>query len=41
VDLYTIAITIVTLILLLRWKVNSTWLIAGGAMTGFLVSNIR
>jgi chromate transporter len=41
VDLYTIAITIVTLILLLRWKVNSTWLIAGGAMTGFLVSTIR
>ncbi|MEW6242418.1 MAG: chromate efflux transporter [Chloroflexota bacterium] len=30
-----------SLILLLRFKVNSTWLIAGGALAGFLFSFIR
>jgi chromate transporter len=40
-DFYAAAITIIALILLLRYKVNSTWLIAGGALTGFLISIIR
>jgi chromate transporter len=40
-DLYTIIIAIISLILLLRYKMNSTWLIAGGAMAGFVFSLIR
>jgi chromate transporter len=38
VDLYTVLIAIISLTLLLRYKVNSTWLIAGGAVAGFLIS---
>ena len=34
IDIYTILIGIVSLILLLRYKVNSTWLIATGALAG-------
>jgi chromate transporter len=41
VDFYTIAIAILSLVLLLRYKVNSTWLIAAGAIAGFLFSLIR
>jgi chromate transporter len=41
VDFYTALIAIVSLILLLRYKINSTWLIAGGALAGFLVSLVR
>ena len=37
-DFYTGVIAIFSLILLLRYKVNSTWLIAGGALAGFLIS---
>jgi chromate transporter len=40
-DLYAATITVITLILLLRYKVNSTWLIAGGAAAGFLISILR
>lgn len=40
-DLYTVVITIITLVLLLRYKVNSTWLIAAGAMAGLIFSFIR
>jgi chromate transporter len=40
-DFYTAFLAIVSLILLLRYKINSTWLIAGGAMSGFLISIIR
>lgn len=38
IDIPTILIAIVSLILLLRYKINSTWLIAGGALTGFIIS---
>jgi chromate transporter len=38
IDFYTALIAIVSLILLLRYKINSTWLIAGGALAGFFVS---
>jgi chromate transporter len=38
-DAYTVIIAIISLVLLLRYKINSTWLIAGGAMAGFVISN--
>jgi chromate transporter len=38
IDPVTILITVVSLVLLLRFKVNSTWLIVGGALVGFLTS---
>ena len=41
VDFYTIIISIISLILLLRYKVNSTWLIAAGGIVGFTFSFIR
>jgi chromate transporter len=40
-DFYTALIAIVSLILLLRYKINFTWLIAGGALIGFLISIFR
>jgi len=40
-DVFAVIITAVSLILLLRYKVNSTWLIAGGAIAGFILSFIR
>lgn len=41
IDLYTILIAIISLALLLRYKVNSTWLIAAGAVAGFISSFVR
>ncbi len=41
VDLYTIILAILSLVLLLRYKINSTWLIAGGAVAGFVFSLVR
>jgi chromate transporter len=41
IDLPTILISVITLGLLLRFKLNSTWLIAGGAAAGLLISVIR
>ena len=41
IDLPTILISLITLGLLLRFKLNSTWLIAGGAAAGLLISVIR
>jgi chromate transporter len=40
-DLPTVLIAAVSLVLLILYKVNSTWLIAGGALIGFLFSLIR
>ncbi len=40
-DFPAAAITFVSLILLLRYKINSTWLIAGGAIAGFIISLLR
>jgi chromate transporter len=37
-DLSTVIIATISLILLLRYKINSTWLIAGGAIAGFVFS---
>ncbi len=36
VDLFTVLLGLLALILLLRYKLNSTWLIAGGALLGIL-----
>ncbi|HET9912493.1 MAG TPA: chromate efflux transporter [Anaerolineales bacterium] len=41
IDFFTLVIAVISLILLLRCKVNSTWLIAGGAIAGLLFSFIR
>jgi chromate transporter len=37
-DAYTVMLAIISLVLLLRYKINSTWLIAGGAIAGFVFS---
>lgn len=39
-DIPTALIAVVSLVLLLRYKINSTWLIAGGALAGLLLSLI-
>ncbi len=41
IDLYTLLIAIVALVLLFRYKVNSTWLIATGAVAGLIFSFIQ
>lgn len=41
IDPITIVITLISLFLLLRFKVNSTWLIVGGALMGVLVASLR
>jgi chromate transporter len=41
VDPLTISIALISLVLLLRFKINSTWLIAGGALVGFISTFIR
>jgi chromate transporter len=40
-DAFTVLIALAALALLVRFKVNSTWLIAGGAAAGLLISLIR
>ena len=40
-DIPTILISAASLFLLLRYKIKSTWLIAGGALAGFLLSLIK
>jgi chromate transporter len=37
-DSYTVIVAVISLFLLLRYKINSTWLIAGGAIAGFVSS---
>jgi chromate transporter len=37
-DLYTIFIAIISLLLLLRYKINSTWLITSGTFAGLILS---
>ena len=39
-DVFTALISIVSLILLLRYKINTTWLILGGAIAGFIYAFI-
>lgn len=40
-DLSTTLIAVVSLVLLLRYKINTTWLIAGGALVGLILSMLR
>ena len=37
VDLTTIALALVSAVILFRWRVNSAWLILGGAIVGLLL----
>jgi chromate transporter len=37
VDIWTIAIAIVSLLILMRWRINSAWLIGAGAICGTLI----
>jgi len=37
VDLPTIGLALISAVLLFRWKVNSAWLVLGGAALGFLI----
>jgi chromate transporter len=41
VDLPTILIAIAGAVLLIRWKVNSTWLVAGAGVVGAIVHGVR
>ncbi|MHA3772726.1 chromate efflux transporter [Verrucomicrobiota bacterium sgz303538] len=40
VDWITLTLAIISAILLIRWRVNSAWLVLGGAMVGLLVSSL-
>ena len=41
IDLPTVIIFILSAILLVRYKVNSTWLIIGGALMGLITSLLK
>jgi chromate transporter len=41
VDIATLVIAIVSAVLLLKWRVNSAWLVVGGAMISLLISASR
>lgn len=41
IDAVTAVLAVTSLILLLRFRINSTWLIAGGALTGLLTTALR
>jgi chromate transporter len=41
IDPLTVAIAALTLVILLRFRVNSTWLVLGGALIGFLAFVLR
>jgi chromate transporter len=41
IDPLTLAIAVLALVILLRFKINSTWLVLGGALLGFLAFSLR
>ncbi|MGQ0761075.1 MAG: chromate transporter [Acidobacteriota bacterium] len=41
VDLPTIGLALVSALMLFRWKINSAWLVLGGALIGFLIATYR
>lgn len=41
VNLFTMLLCLLAAVLLIRYKLNSTWLIAGGALAGLLISLVR
>jgi chromate transporter len=41
IDPLTIAIAVLALVILLRFKINSTWLVLGGALMGLLAFSLR
>ncbi len=41
IDWPTILIAVISLVLLLRFRLNSTWLIAGGAIAGIVIATVK
>jgi chromate transporter len=41
VDGWTVALTLASFVALVRFKINTAWLIAGGALVGWLVGTLR
>ncbi|MGZ8844798.1 MAG: chromate efflux transporter [Pyrinomonadaceae bacterium] len=41
IDLPTIGLALISSLLLLRWKVNSAWLVLGGGLIGFLIATYQ
>lgn len=41
VDVPTVLLALIALVLLLRFKLNTTWLMAGGALAGLLIALVR
>jgi chromate transporter len=41
VDLPTVGLALASALLLVRWRINSTWLVLGGALVGWLVHTAR
>jgi chromate transporter len=41
IDPYTIALGLISIVLILRFKVNTTWLVLGGALAGLLISLVQ
>jgi chromate transporter len=41
IDLLTIGLTIVSAVLLLRFRINSAWLVLGGAFVGIVAQLVR
>ncbi|MBA3440774.1 MAG: chromate transporter [Pyrinomonadaceae bacterium] len=41
VDAPTVALVMISAVLLIRWQLNSAWLVLGGALAGWLISIVR
>lgn len=41
IDIPAVALALVSALLLVRWKVNATWLILGGAVVGLMLNGLR
>jgi chromate transporter len=37
IDLPTVALLIISVVLLIRYRINSAWLVIGGALAGYLL----
>ena len=41
VDPLTVALALAATVLLLRWRINSAWLVAGGGLVGLLAQAVH